>query len=178
MIIKFNLNNQYIEIDVNQAARLSSVLRDNFGLLSTKESCLCGECGCCTVLLDNEPVPSCVIPIFTVTDKTIVTLEHFQKTENYEIIRKSLKSANCNLCRYCMQGRFLVIHYIIQKNRELSDNDIYESLSGNRCECTDFKSLKKGIKMAFLTIRRKEKAGKTFFSSSSNMRRTYADENS
>lgn len=176
MIIKFNLNNQYVEIDANPAARLSSILRDNFGLLSTKESCLCGECGCCTVLLDNEPVPSCVIPIFTIAEKNIVTLEQFQKTESYEIIRKSLNSASCNLCRYCMQGRFLVIHYIIQKNRDLSDNDIYEALSGNRCECTDFKSLKKGIKMALLTIRRKEKVGKTIFPSSSNMRNTYTDE--
>ena len=160
MIIRFILNNLEAVIDVNPQARLSTVLRENFGLLSTKESCYNGGCGSCTVLLDNEPVPSCIIPVFTVKNRNVITLEGFEKTENYEIIRKSLKSAGCNLCNYFAQGRILVIQHIIEKHKELTDADIFEALSGNHCECTDFKSLKKGIKLAHLTITRKKKAGK------------------
>ncbi len=160
MIIRFILNSIEAVIDVNPHSRLSSILRDNFGLLSTKESCYNGECGACTVLLDDEPVPACVIPVFTVKNRSVVTLEGFEKTENYEIIRKSLKSSGCNLCKYCYQGRILVIHHLLQQYSELNDNEIFEALSGNRCECTDFKSLKKGIKLANLTLNRKKKAGK------------------
>lgn len=159
MNIRFILNNSEAIIDVNPQSRLSSVLRDSFGLLSTKESCYYGECGSCTVLLDGEPVPSCVVPVFTVKNRNVLTLEGFEKSENYEIIKKSLKNAGCNLCGFCYQGRVLVINYIIEKYHELSDTDIYEALSGNRCECTDFKSLKKGIKLAHLTLKRKKKAG-------------------
>ena len=160
MIIRFILNNLEAVIDVNPQSRLSSILRDNFGLLSTKESCYNGDCGSCTVMIDNEPVPSCMVPIFTIKNKNIMTYEGFEKTDNCEIIKKSLKSAGCNLCGYCLQGRMLVIQHIIEKYTELSDNDIFEALSGNRCECTDFKSLKKGVKLAHLTLSRKKKAGK------------------
>ena len=159
MNIKFILNNIEVNADVDPFTRLSTVLRENFGLLFTKESCLSGECGACTVLLDSAPVPSCVILAFTVKNREVVTLENYEKTENCDIIKKSLKSAGCYLCQYCKQGRLLVIQHLIERHKELSDTDISEALAGNLCECIDIKSLKKGIKLAYLTIKRKN-AGK------------------
>ena len=159
MIIKFILNNLEVIVDIDPFTRLSTILRENFGLLSTKESCLSGECGSCTVLLDGVPVPSCVIHAFTLKNREVITLENFEKTENCDIIKKSLRSAGCYLCDYCKQGRLLVIQHLIERHKELNDADISEALSGNLCECIDIKSLKKGIKLAHLTIRRK-KAGK------------------
>ena len=160
MIIKFMLNNIEVVVNSNPCTRLSTILRENFGLLSTKESCMSGECGACTVLLDGVPVPSCVILAFTVKNREVITLESYEKTENCDIIKKSLKSAGCNLCGYCKQGRILVIQHLIERHKELNDTDISEALSGNLCECIDVKSLKKGIKLAHLTIKRKQKAGK------------------
>jgi len=159
MTIKFLLNNIEVIVDIDPFTRLSTVLRENFGLVFTKESCFSGECGACTVLLDGVPVPSCVILAFTVKNREVITLEYFEKTENCDIIKKSLKSAGCYLCGYCQQGRLLVIQHLIEQHKELSDADISETLSGNLCGCIDIKSLKKGIKLAHLTIKRK-KAGK------------------
>ncbi|MCL2705122.1 MAG: 2Fe-2S iron-sulfur cluster-binding protein [Spirochaetaceae bacterium] len=159
MNIKFNLNNIEVIVDIDPFTRLSTILRENFGLFFTKESCRSGECGACTVLLDGVPVPSCVILAFTLKNREVITLENYEKTENCDIIKKSLKSAGCYLCQYCKQGRLLVIQHLIENRKELSDTDISEALSGNLCECIDIKSLKKGIKLAHLTIRRK-KAGK------------------
>ncbi|MCL2293707.1 MAG: 2Fe-2S iron-sulfur cluster-binding protein [Spirochaetes bacterium] len=160
MIIKFVLNGIEETVDINPLTRLSTMLREKFGLLLTKESCLNGECGACTVLLDGVPVPSCLVLAFTVKNKEVITLESFEKTEECDIIKKSLKSTGCYLCGYCKQGRLLVIHHLIEKHKELSDTDIFKALSGNMCECIDIKSIKKGVKLAHLTIRRKQKAGK------------------
>ena len=160
MIIKFTLNDIETTVDINPFTRLSTMLRENFGLLLTKETCLTGECGACTVLLDGVPVPSCVILAFTVKNRKVITLENYENSENCDIIKKSLKSAGCYLCGYCKQGKLLVIQHLIERHKELSDTDISEALSGNLCECIDIKSLKKGIKLAHLTIKRKEKAWK------------------
>ncbi len=158
MILKFNLNNKDISIETDPAVRLSTLLRESFNMLNTKENCYNGHCGACTVLLNNNPVPSCIIPVFTVEGKNIVTLEGFQERDEFEIIDKSLKNAGADICSYCRQGRILVIYSLLLKNMELSDKQIYKALSGNRCECTDFKSLKKGIKLALLTYNRKKRA--------------------
>ena len=158
MILKFNLNNKDISIETDPAVRLSTLLRESFSMLNTKENCYNGHCGACTVLLNNNPVPSCIIPVFTVEGKNVVTLEGFQERDEFEIIDKSLKNAGADICSYCRQGRILVIYSLLLKNMELSDKQIYKALSGNRCECTDFKSLKKGIKLALLTYNRKKRA--------------------
>ena len=158
MILKFNLNNKDISIETDPAVRLSTLLRESFNMLNTKENCYNGHCGACTVLLNNNPVPSCIIPVFTVEGKNVVTLEGFQERDEFEIIDKSLKNAGADICSYCRQGRILVIYSLLLKNMELSDKQIYKALSGNRCECTDFKSLKKGIKLALLTYNRKKRA--------------------
>ena len=160
MIIRFNLNQAEEVVDVNPMTRLSTLLREKFFLLDTKESCMRGYCGSCTVLLDNEPVPSCIVPAFSIKNRDVVTLEHFSTTDTYEIIVRGLKTSNCELCSYCLQGRILVISHIISKYSDLGDKEIYEALSGNRCECTDFKSLKKGIKLAHLTMKRKKRSAK------------------
>ena len=159
MTIKFVLNNIEVLVDIDPFTRLSTILRENFGLLFTKESCYSGECGGCTILLDGVPVPSCVILAFTLKNREVITLENYEKTENCDIIKKSLKNAGCHLCQYCRQGRLLVIQHLIERHKELSDKDISEALSGNLCQCIDIKSLKKGIKLAHLTIKRKN-AGK------------------
>ncbi len=158
MILKFKLNNKHISIETDPSGRLSTLLRESFNMLNTKENCYNGHCGACTVLINDNPVPSCVIPAFTVKGKNVVILEGFRKTEEYEIINKSLINAGADICGYCRQGRILVIYSLINNNMELTDSQIYKALSGNRCECTDFKSLKKGIKLALLTYNRKKRA--------------------
>ncbi len=158
MIVNFNLNNRDISIETDPSMRLSTLLRESFNMLSTKENCYNGHCGACTVLLNNVPVPSCIVPAFTVEGKSVLTLEGFMEKEEYGIIDKSLKNAGADICGYCRQGRILVIYSLMQKNMEVTDNQIFRALSGNRCECTDFKSLKKGIKLALLTYNRKNRA--------------------
>ena len=158
MILSFNLNNKNISIETDPALRLSTLLRESFNMLSTKENCYNGHCGSCTVLINNNPVPSCIIPAVTVEGKNVLTLDGLRDKEEYEIIDRSLKNAGADICGYCRQGRILVIYSLMLRNMELTDNQIYKAMSGNRCECTDFKSLKKGIKLALLTYNRKNRA--------------------
>jgi len=86
MRIRFNLNNQAVEIETDADERLSDVLRRDFGLLSVKKSCMQETYNSCTVLLNDHAVPSCMLPIFAVAGQSIITLEAFSATQEYKDI--------------------------------------------------------------------------------------------
>ena len=100
MKIPIILNGEKTIIDANGDEKLLSVLR-NLNLFSAKNGCEEGKCGYCTVLLDDKPVNSCLIPIGIIRDCSIVTLEFFKKTKDYEDIMKGFSQAGINLCGYC-----------------------------------------------------------------------------
>ena len=75
MIVRFNLNGATVFIDANPGERLVHILRRRYNLLGSREGCLSGRCGACTVLFNGSPIPSCIVPVFQVQDGTIVTIE-------------------------------------------------------------------------------------------------------
>ena len=87
MKIPFILNNENIVVDTNPDTVLSKVLREN-SIFSAKNGCDKGFCGACTVLLNNKPVPSCIVPMAIVKDSSIITLEYFCNTEDYNDIKE------------------------------------------------------------------------------------------
>jgi carbon-monoxide dehydrogenase small subunit len=92
MIIPVTINDEQTQIDAEPDAKLLTVLRQR-GLTDTKCGCLEGLCGACTVLLNNLPVPSCLIPVAALRDASIVTLSHFAKTDFYADIQKAFETA-------------------------------------------------------------------------------------
>jgi len=158
MIIKFMLNNMKKNLDADPSDKLSEVLRNDFGLLSVNSSCNTGRCGGCTVLKDNLPVPACMVRMFTVRNSNILTYEYISTTKEFETITKVFESIGCNFCQFCRHGKLLVIYSLVMGKSQLTDKDIYEALSGNICNCTDFQSMANGIKMALNAIKRGKRA--------------------
>lgn len=159
MIVKFTLNGTTVFIDANPGERLIHILRRRFSLSGSREGCLSGRCGSCTVLMNGNPVPSCLVPIFQVHDAEVVTIEGFTREEDYADIAEGFKSAGVTTCGYCDAGKILTAHAILNAFPRPSREEILEMYGGNLCRCTNADELVAGVKAAAI-LRRKRHHGK------------------
>ena len=155
MRIQFHLNNQTVEIEADADERLSDVLRRDFGLLSVRKSCMQGTCGSCTVLLNDHPVPSCMLPVFAVAGKNIITLEAFSTTQEYKDIIAAFDREGITLCGFCSAGTVLTAHSIVQKHWNPTDEQIRDAYIGIVCRCTDITSITAALKQVCRSKRSK-----------------------
>ena len=146
MRIRFNLNNQAVEIEADADERLSDVLRRDFGLLSVKKSRTQESYGSCTVLLNDHAVPSCIIPVFAAAGQNIITLEAFSATQEYKDITAAFEKEGATLCGFCSAGAILTAHSIVQKHWNPTDEQIRNAYIGTVCRCTDIVSITAALK--------------------------------
>lgn len=159
MIVKFTLNGTTVFIDANPGERLVHILRRRYSLLGSREGCLSGRCGACTILLNGAPVPSCIIPIFQVQDAEVITIEGFRTEEDYEDIERGFREAGVTTCGFCDAGKILTAHAILTAYQRPSREEIKAMFGGNICRCTNIDDLVAGVKNA-ANIRRKKYHGK------------------
>ena len=155
MKIRFHLNNEAVEIEADADERLSDVLRRDFGLLSVRKSCMQGTCGSCTVLLNDHPVPSCMLPVFAVAEQNIITLESFSTTQEYKDIITAFEKEGMTLCGFCSAGTILTAHSIVQKHWNPTDEQIRDAYIGIVCRCTDIVSITAALKQVCRSRRSK-----------------------
>ena len=148
MEIKFVLNHKQVAIDVNPSMRLLDVLRDVCHLTGTKEGCGEGECGACTVLVNNEPVNSCLMPIINVFGKEVITIEGFRETIAYKVISSAFADMGGSQCGFCTPGMILASYAVLRKNPHPTDEEIRIALSGNLCRCTGYQAIVNAVKLA------------------------------
>ncbi|MEL3908522.1 MAG: 2Fe-2S iron-sulfur cluster-binding protein [Treponemataceae bacterium] len=143
MVIKINLNGTDIQFDAEPNTRLLEILRSKFLLTSVKCSCLQGFCGACTVLLDDIPVPSCMVPICNINGSRIITLEYFsQAYENdYKKIIATFKKANVKMCGFCNGGKIFTAYKIMQMKESVDETKIKEMFQSQLCRCSVADSL-------------------------------------
>ena len=155
MKIRFYLNNEAVEIEADADERLVDVLRRDFGLLSVRKSCMEGTCGSCTVLLNDHPVPSCMLPMFAAAGKRIITLEAFSATQEYKDIITAFEKEGITLCGFCSAGTLLTAHSIVQKHWNPTDEQIRDAYIGTVCRCTDIVSITAALKQVCRSRRSK-----------------------
>lgn len=148
MKFKLNVNGKDYEIDSPSNQRLSLVLRDIIGRKSVKHNCGSGQCGFCLVLLDDNPIYSCIYPVFKAQNRKIITLEAITQKSEYANIIKGFELANIDLCPNCAPARILLTYNQLEKNRELTEEMINNILQSVTCNCTDNKALKEAIYLA------------------------------
>lgn len=147
MNIKLKLNGMPVEFDAEPNTRLLEILRTRFSMSSTKCSCLQGFCGACMVLLDDEPVTSCMIPICNVDGHEVETLEHFSRSKDseYKRIMAAFKKANVKMCGYCDAGKIFTAYKIIKMKEAPDEKKIREMFEGQLCRCSVADSLVEAI---------------------------------
>ena len=140
--MRFVLNGQPQEIDAHPMARLLDVLRETCGLTGTKEGCGEGECGACTVLVDGDPVCSCLVPFVQVKDSTVMTIEGLGTDHPLQRAFMDEVGAQCGICT---PGMILTATTLGPRP---SLATIRSRLAGNLCRCTGYEAIYRAIQKA------------------------------
>lgn len=133
--IRFKLNNKKTELVTDPNQTLVWVLRNHFGLTGTKYGCGTGFCGACTVLIDNEPVRSCMVPVSDVAGKSVVTIEGLAKRGKLHPVQQAFVDHDALQCGYCTPGMILTAVALLKKNPSPTRKEITEGLEDNLCRC-------------------------------------------
>ena len=135
--------------EVQEGTRtLLEVLRDDLGLVGTKEGCGIGMCGACTVLVDGKPVSGCLTLAAQVADKEIVTVEGLAKDGKLHPIQQAFIDERAFQCAYCTPGFILSTVALLKENPNPSDHEIREYLAGNLCRCGSYQNIIKAVSAA------------------------------
>jgi aerobic-type carbon monoxide dehydrogenase small subunit (CoxS/CutS family) len=133
--IRFELNGKQTEIQIDPLSTLLWVLRNNLGLTGTKFGCGMGFCGTCTVLIDNEPVRSCSIPVGEVAGKKIITIEGLEKNGNLHPVQKAFVEHDALQCGFCTPGMVMNAVGLLIKNPKPTKKEIVKGMEDNLCRC-------------------------------------------
>ena len=133
--IIFKLNNKKTELVTDPTQMLLWVLRNHFGLTGTKYGCGIGFCGACTVLIDDEPVRSCMIPVSDVAGKSVVTIEGLEKKDKLHPVRQAFIDHDALQCGYCTPGMIVTAVGMLKKNPSPTRQEIVAGLEENLCRC-------------------------------------------
>jgi aerobic-type carbon monoxide dehydrogenase small subunit (CoxS/CutS family) len=150
---RFKLNGKTVNVTSPPDRMLLWVLRSDLELTGTKYSCGEGFCGACTVLVDNEPVLSCQLPLEEVEGKEVLTIEGLSKNGELHPSQKAFMQHNALQCGYCTPGMILRAYAMLLKNPEPSTKDIVETMEGNLCRCGSYARIIQAIQIAARTMR-------------------------
>ena len=147
-IVTFTLNGRETEVIVKPLTTLQSLLRDQLGEMATKEGCKQGGCGSCTVLVNGEPMNSCLLPAEDIAGQTVTTLEGITPVEGLHPLQQAFLDNLAMQCGYCTPGMIMVAKALLDHNPNPSREEISEALSGNVCRCTGYEPIVRAIAAA------------------------------
>ena len=146
--ITLMINGEYAQVDVSSNMTLLQMLRDKLALTGTKNGCNAGECGACTVLLDGEPVNSCMVLAVECDGKQILTVEGLVKDGVLDPLQQTIIEHGGVQCGFCTPGILISSRALIDRTPDPSDDDIREALVGNLCRCTGYLRIVDAVKEA------------------------------
>ena len=133
--VQFELNGKRVEASLDQNQTLLWALRTQFNLTGTKYGCGEGYCGSCTVLVNDEPLRSCVIPLEDVAGAKVVTIEGLADGEKLHPVQQAFVEHDALQCGYCTPGMILNATALLKKNPEPTRKEIIDGMDGNLCRC-------------------------------------------
>lgn len=141
-----SINGKHHTIEASDDMPLLWVIRDIIGLTGTKFGCGVSQCGACSVLVDDEVVKSCSLPVSFAYGKKIETIEG--NSQNLEFLRKAWHEENVPQCGYCQSGQLIAATSLLNTTANPTDEDIDNAMSGNICRCGTYVRIRKAIHKA------------------------------
>jgi carbon-monoxide dehydrogenase small subunit len=154
--ITLTVNGEDREILADATATLLEVLREEMNLPGTKHGCELGECGACTVLLDGEPVLSCLLLARQGEGLEITTIEGISSGNELHPLQEAFADLGGSQCGYCTPGFVLSSAALLQRKPDPSRAEIKEALSGNLCRCTGYNQIFESVEQAARKIREED----------------------
>lgn len=146
--ILLNVNDRDYELEVPTHHTLLRVLRDQLKLFGAREGCGVGMCGACTVLLDGQPVSSCLLLAGQAQGKTILTIEGLARNGALHPIQQAYIDCTGFQCSFCTPGFILSTKALLEANPDATDEEIREYLAGNLCRCGSYVKIMDAVKLA------------------------------
>ena len=142
MQITLTVNGDKYELLVSPLSKLVDVLREDLGITGTKKGCGEGECGACTVLMDGQPVSSCLVLAPQADGKTIITIEGLESQDgSLDPIQESFMKKGAIQCGYCSPGMMMTTKALLKVNSHPTEEEIRDAISGNLCRCTGYQKI-------------------------------------
>ena len=146
--IKVSVNGAPREATVDSRLLLVHLLRENFRLTGTHIGCDTTHCGACTILMDGVPVKSCTILAVQADGRELQTVEGLEKDGKLDPIQEGFMQEHGLQCGYCTPGMMMTTRALLDRNTELSEDDIRHAISGNLCRCTGYVNIVKAVQNA------------------------------
>ncbi len=148
LLINMKVNGSDCQLEVENHETLSEVLRSQLNLTSVREACGQGECGCCTVIVDKDPVCSCLMLAIHAEGKEITTLEGLSCNGELDILQEKFLTYNAFQCGYCTPGMILKAKCLLEENPNPTTEEIRSYFTGNLCRCGSYGNIIKAVKAA------------------------------
>ncbi len=139
---------QRVADDVWAGESLLHLLRERLGLPGSKNACEQGECGSCTVYLDEVLVCSCLVAGGQAEGRTVVTVEGLAEGDRLDPVQQAFVDAGAVQCGFCTPGLVVAVHDLLDRDPEPSDADVREALAGNLCRCTGYEKILDAVRLA------------------------------
>lgn len=147
-IVSFQLNGRETEVMIKPLMTLQAVLRESLGYTATKSGCKQGGCGSCTVLVDDEPMASCLLPVEDVAGRAVTTLEGLNTSDGLHPLQEAFFQHFAIQCGYCTSGMIMVSKALLDHTPHPSRDEIVAAISGNYCRCTGYESIIQAVEAA------------------------------
>jgi carbon-monoxide dehydrogenase small subunit len=136
VVLMVNGQERVAEVPANRT--LLELLRDELGYPGTKVGCETGDCGACTVLIDGDPVNSCLVLAVEAEGRSITTIEGLEKDGQLDVVQEEFIKHGAVQCGYCTPGMILAGRALLDRNSKPSHEEVVEAISGNLCRCTGY----------------------------------------
>lgn len=151
--IELKVNGRTYGVEIEPSWTLLDVLRDHLYLIGTKKSCAEGACGACTVLVDHEPINSCLMLAIEAQDKEIMTIEGLSEEGKLDPIQEAFVKFGAVQCGFCTPGMIIATKALLERNPSPSEDEIKKSLSGHLCRCTGYVQIIEAVTAAAEKLR-------------------------
>lgn len=146
--ITLTINHEVELVEVPSQMTLLTMLREKLAFTGTKNGCNAGECGACTVLLDGEPVNSCMVLAVECDGREIITVEGLAHDRVLDPLQETIIEHGGVQCGFCTPGMLISARGLLNRNPDPSEDDIREALVGNLCRCTGYLRIVDAVKTA------------------------------
>ena len=143
--LELKVNGELHSLMVDPNRTLLEVLREDLGLTGAKEACDEGNCGSCTVLLDGQPVASCLVLAIEVQGREILTIEGLAKNGDLHPLQEAFVKHGAIQCGFCTPGMVLSAKALLDRNPKPTEEDVRKAIAGNLCRCTGYSKIVEAI---------------------------------
>jgi carbon-monoxide dehydrogenase small subunit len=152
-LLTLKVNGETVEVLAPVHKTLLEVLREDLHLTGTKHGCELGECGTCTVLVDGEPVLSCLVLPIEVQGREVKTVEGMARGSEFHPLQQAFAELGAAQCGYCTPGVLLTAEALLAGNPAPTRDEVRHALAGNLCRCTGYTKILDAVELAALRLK-------------------------